>query len=64
MPRHHGEVFNIGTGHEISVAALFDTINELMALRGSCKMHPESAPLIVKCGAFGATTESCWLQQD
>jgi NAD dependent epimerase/dehydratase len=30
MHDNHGEVFNVGTGSEISVAALFDTINELM----------------------------------
>jgi len=30
MPGHHGEIFNVGTGSEISVADLFETINELM----------------------------------
>jgi NAD dependent epimerase/dehydratase len=30
MHDNYGEVFNVGAGSEISVAALFDTINELM----------------------------------
>jgi len=43
MPGHNGEVFNVGTGSEISVAALFDAINELMG--GAARMVQDASRL-------------------
>jgi len=51
---NHGEVFNIGTGSEISVAALFDIINELMGgtariVKDASRLRPADSEVVRLC---------------